>query len=65
MTQNESILQALRSGPLTPLAAFLGHGTMRLAARVHELRAQGHKIATERYEMPSGRNVARYSLVQQ
>lgn len=44
-TQNERVLSYLKSGkPLTPLAALKRFKCFRLAARVAELRAEGHPI---------------------
>ncbi|HYF57362.1 MAG TPA: helix-turn-helix domain-containing protein [Burkholderiaceae bacterium] len=65
MTQTETILAALRAGPLTPLEALDRFGCFRLAARVRDLREQGHHIAVERVELPSGKHVARYRLAEE
>ena len=47
MTQAEHILQALKDGDrLTPLDALNRFGVFRLAARVSELRRDGHDIVT-------------------
>jgi hypothetical protein len=44
-TQNAAILHFLKMGrKLTPLAALRLFGTMRLAARVWELKKDGHRI---------------------
>ena len=44
-TQNAAILRYLKFGrKLTPMAALRLFGTMRLAARVWELRRDGHHI---------------------
>lgn len=46
-TQTDRILAHLQSGkPLTPIQAFRKFGTMRLAARIAELRGSGHRIQT-------------------
>ena len=63
MTQNETILALLRDrGPrgLTPMEALREAGTMRLAARISDLRAAGHLITTETVTTPNGARVARY-----
>jgi hypothetical protein len=39
-----------------------GVGTMRLAARVAELRAEGHEIVNLGWRTPTGRHVALYVL---
>lgn len=48
MNQNELVLADLRAGRVvTPAGAMADHGIMRLAARVLELRKDGHNIVTE------------------
>ena len=44
--QRARILDALRVGPLTSLEAIQNLGILRAAARVHELREEGHRIVT-------------------
>lgn len=45
MTQNEMILTDLKRGfVLTPNFALREYGCARLAARIHELRQEGHNI---------------------
>ena len=45
MTQNERILSALKRGDLlTPMRALNRFKCFRLAARIRELRDEGHKI---------------------
>lgn len=62
MSQNEQILDALKRGPLTPLDALERFGCFRLAARVGELREQGHSIAVERLKLPTGKRIAQYRM---
>jgi hypothetical protein len=62
MTQTQMVLDALRRGPLTPLEALERFGCFRLAARVLELREQGHAIWVERHTLPNGKRVARYRM---
>lgn len=38
--------QLKRGRRLTPVKAFDGCGTMRLAAIIHDLRAEGHSVIT-------------------
>ena len=47
---------------LTPLQALTWAGTMRLAARVSEIRAAGHRVTTTTVKTPQGAHVARYTL---
>ena len=66
MTQCEMILAYMKAnGGITAHQALNDIGCMRLASRIHDLRAQGYKIATK-YVKVKGRNgtavVARYSL---
>jgi hypothetical protein len=66
MTQNEMVLGWLKKAPIGPMAAMKELGVMRLAARIKDLRDDGHKIQTEwdyvidRYGQE--RRVARYVL---
>jgi len=62
MTQSQWILKALEHRPLTALEALEGCGCFRLAARIAELRFQGHKIITNMVTLPNGKSVAQYSL---
>lgn len=47
MTQAQWILNTLRKRTLTPLEALQGCGCLRLAARILDLKAQGHNIVRE------------------
>ena len=61
----EAVLNLLRSaGPtgVSPLQAMHDVGTMRLAARVAELREEGYVITTYDFRTGSGKRVARYVL---
>lgn len=67
MTQNEHVLLLLRwngDRGLTPLEALDEVGTLRLAARIHDLRAEGHDIRSVSTVMPNGKTVARYVLIE-
>lgn len=47
-TQTQKILQHLQSGkPLTPITALNKFGCFRLAARISDLRKDGHTIFTQ------------------
>jgi len=69
VTQNEAVLNSLKHRPrgMTALDAFVDLGVMRLAARVNELRTEGHRIDTGMVQVPkrdgSMTRVARYTLV--
>lgn len=64
ISQTDAILALLQSRPfgITPMDALDEVGCFRLAARISELRAAGHVIATypETYR---GKTVARYCLI--
>ncbi len=63
MTHNEKILRHMdKFGNITAAKAATHFGCWRLAARIGELRAQGHNIETEM--VTNGRvRYARYRLV--
>lgn len=64
MTQCDRILADLQAGhALTALEALQRHQCLRLAARIDELRQQGHAIAAEKIKTPSGAHVASYRLI--
>ena len=64
MSQNEQVLQALKKGPITAVDA-IHFGCFRLAARVKDLREQGHNIHTELCVTTDGKRFARYTLRKQ
>ena len=47
MSQCQQILSHLKKRPITPIEALQNYGCFRLAARVADLRDQGHQIATD------------------
>jgi hypothetical protein len=60
-TQAGRILAYLRAGNrLTALDALERFQCFRLAARVHELRREGHDIQERMVEVGSGKRVAEY-----
>jgi len=62
MTQNEWVLAQLKRGKkLTPIDAFNGCGTLKLATRISELKAKGHIILSEMIEK-NGKRFSRYWL---
>ncbi len=61
MKQTEQILAHLRKGTLTPIDALNNSGVFRLAARVKDLRDQGHDVVTIR-ETQGEKTFARYML---
>ena len=70
MTQCEKLLNHLRTkGPITTREAIRQYGILRPAARIKDLRDQGHGIHTEMVEVSaadgSTAEVARYSLTGQ
>ena len=65
-TQTDKVLLHLeKRGSLTPLQAMDQYGIMRLAARIGELRREGHDIASEPFRTPGGATVSRYRLIEE
>jgi hypothetical protein len=64
ITQEKWILSALYWGPITPMQALKGCGCLRLAARIKDLRAQGHNIVTEKVT-ENGKTFAKYHLIEE
>ena len=62
-TQADQILAHLRSGKhLTALEALQRFSCLRLAARIRDLKQEGHAITSTRVELPNGKRVASYQL---
>ena len=65
-SQTQRILAHLRITTITPLEALKYAGTLRLAARIMDLREYGHKIDTEIVAVTNNRGevkrVAMYRL---
>ena len=62
-TQGAQILRHLRSGKhLTALEALQRFSCLRLAARIRDLKNDGHAITSTRVELPNGKRVASYRL---
>ena len=64
MSQSQWILKALEQRPLTAIEALEGCGCFRLAARIKDLRQQGHDIKTKTLILLDGKIVAQYHLEQ-
>ena len=65
--QTQRVLDVLRERGafgLTPLDALGTCGTMRLGARVWELKAAGYEVTAKLVTMPNGKRVARYQLIE-
>lgn len=62
MSQTTVILDMLQRGPVTALDALNKANCFRLAARIAELRQQGHEIVTETVATSSGKHIASYKL---
>ena len=63
MSQKTAILDWLKRGPVTPMDALHKVGSMRLAARILELREEGYPIVTH-IEHQGEKEFARYELEQ-
>ena len=62
-TQSDQILNHLRSGKhLTAIEALNRFGCLRLAARIGDLKRDGHDIKSQMVELPNGKRVASYTL---
>lgn len=62
MTQTQKILGHLKTGrSVMPLMALQRWGCFRLAARIKDLKREGHRIETHRVER-AGKHYAAYLL---
>jgi hypothetical protein len=61
-SQNDQVLHALKSGPITALDAFKSLNVLRLASRIFELKDSGHIIHTEMISN-NGKRYAKYHLL--
>lgn len=64
MSQEKWILNALHWGPVTPMQALKGCGCLRLAARIRDLKDQGHQIITKKVT-ENGKTFAKYYLIEE
>lgn len=64
MSQNKRIFNHLKRRPLTAAQAYKKFGCLRLAARIAELREDGHPIETETVSQ-GGKRFARYWLIEE
>lgn len=63
MSQCSDILRHMQErGSITALEALDQYGCFRLAARIKDLRADGHLIVTQEVELPNGKTIAKYTL---
>ncbi|MBU3577539.1 helix-turn-helix domain-containing protein [Polynucleobacter sp. UK-Kesae-W10] len=63
MSQCADILEHMqKNGPITAIEALTKYGCFRLAARIKDLREEGHEIETEDLELPNGKTIAKYAL---
>ena len=62
-SQSVAILNYLKTGnSLNPMEALNKFGCFRLAARIGDLRKEGHDIQTEMFSEENGKKYAVYSL---
>ena len=61
MSQKSRILSHLKKRPITALQALRLYGTLRLAARICELRDQGWGVDTE-WVTTGDKRIAKYRL---
>ena len=62
MSQADQILEMLQRGPVTAMDALTEAGCFRLAARINDLRRDGHDIVTTTIETDGGKHIAQYTL---
>lgn len=62
MSQQTRILAHLKRSRLDPMTALRRYGCLRLAARIDELRCQGHEIVSRLVER-GGKRFAQYRLM--
>lgn len=62
MSQCENILEHMKRAPINPIQALNLYGCFRLAARIRDLRKQGHEIETVDVDNGS-KTFAEYRLV--
>lgn len=64
LTQCEQILAHLKTGrSITALDALNEYGCFRLAARINDLKHDGHVIESKQWRTPGGATIAKYRLV--
>ena len=62
--QTQAILSHLKSNkPITAIAALQLYGTMRLAARIKDLRDEGYRIETIMIDVGPKKRVAQYKMI--
>ena len=66
MTQEDKILADLKAGKvISPLDAAHKYGSLRLGARIFDLKRKGYKIGSRPLKTPTGKYVAEYYLEQE
>ena len=64
MSQSQDILNHLIDhGSITAIEALENFGCFRLAARINDLRHDGHNIHTTNVDLPNGKRIARYDYI--
>ena len=62
-SQKDMILRTMNhGGTVTPINAIMWYGCLRLAARIKDLRNDGHDIVTVMVEGDNGKRWAEYHL---
>lgn len=65
MTQNKQVLSHLRRNPISAYVAVNMYNIYRLAARIKDLRDDGHTIITEMKTNKNKINYAEYHLIKE
>jgi len=64
-SQKTMILDLLQNGvKVTPMLALNSCGCFRLAAVIHSIKADGHKVSMQRVKSHTGNKYAEYSMTQ-
>lgn len=62
-TQRDMVLRVLQDGASHPKSEFYELGIHQVAARIHELRREGHQIETRRIDRPGCSPIFEYQRV--
>ena len=62
MSQTTDILEHMKREPITAIEALTKFGCFRLAARIKDLREEGHEIETTDLTLANGKTIAKYTL---
>ena len=62
-SQKKRILAFMQAGnSITPIQALALFGSLRLGARIADLKAEGYEVKSEFVKLPNGKQVKRYFM---